>query len=148
MGTSTTTTDKNTRYYGPDAGEGGEILESEFIAASKLYDDHDDNANLKYQTRVQGTVSPDPQKRATPDNTQTTIYIGEYSTLFGARKVHLLLARNTDPPLNKKIGVLNFASAKEPCGGFINEPQGQVRFLNFLLFSNDNFTNLLIRKSL
>jgi hypothetical protein len=24
-------TDENTRYYGPDAGEGGEILESEFI---------------------------------------------------------------------------------------------------------------------
>ena len=119
-------TAENTRYYGPDTGEGGEILESEFIKINEVYDD--DNANPKDQTRVQATVSPNPQKRATLDDTQPSIYIGEYSTLIGARKVYLALATNTDPSVNKKIGVLNFASAKQPGGEFINGSQAQVRF--------------------
>ena len=119
-------TNENTKYYGPDAGEGKEILESEFVAASKPYDD-DDNPNLIYQTRVQPTVPP-PQNRANLHNTQTTIYVGEYSTLVGARKVYLALGRNPDPFVDKKIGVLNFASAKKPGGDFINGCQGQVRF--------------------
>ena len=164
-------TDENTRYYGPDAGRDGEILESEFIkineegndernedgntgaeeetddsiyldekqggnesektAAAATSKPHDDgNAkNPKDQTRVQATVPPPvPKKRTTLNSNQTTIYIGEYSTLIGARKVHLALAGNTDPSINKKIGVLNFASAKKPGGGFINGSQAQVRF--------------------
>jgi hypothetical protein len=169
-------TDENTRYYGPDAGEGGEILESEFIriikeggvkgeeekeeernkdgdtgpgeeandvlhypketkqgenesekaipvAASKPNDD--ENVNPKDQTRVQATVPPVPQKRVSDD---TPIFIGEYSTLIGARKVYLALASNPSAN-NKKIGVLNFASAKKPGGGFVNGSQAQVRFL-------------------
>ena len=185
-------TDENTRYYGPDAGEGGEILESEFIKINKEGGDggngeernkdgntgareeandaghlnetkqgekesekaaaskpcNDDNANSKDQTRVQTTVSPDPSKR-----TQTSIFIGEYSTLIGTRKVHLALAQNPDPSANKKIGVLNFASAKKPGGGFVNGSQAQVRFFffyNFLtfLYMIFNLPNLLIRKSL
>ena len=168
-------TDENTRYYGPDAGEGGEILESEFIkineergdegkeewykdvntgageeandasylneikqgenesaaaaAASKPYD-----VNPKDQTRVQATVSSVPQTRATLDDTQTPIYIGEYSTLVGARKVYLALARNTDPSINKKIGVLNNAPERRPGGEFINGSQAQVGFFNILTF--------------
>ena len=52
-------TNENTRYYGPGAGVGGVILESEFIAAaSRIHDD--DNANSKYRTRVQATVPPNP----------------------------------------------------------------------------------------
>ena len=159
----------NTRYYGPDAGVNGEILESEFIkineeggdegkeekeeernkdgntgedeeandashlsekkqgenesgkaSASNPHDD--DSTGLKDQTRVQATIN----------NAQTTIYIGEYSTLVGARRVHLALARDADPSVNMKVGVLNFASAKKPGGGFINGSQAQVRFLYFL----------------
>ena len=171
-------TNEHTRYYGPDAGEDGEILESEFIkinkegggggneernkggntgarekasnasilnetkqewgkaTASKL--DYD-NANPKNQTRVQVTASPDVPQKATLrlDSAPTPIYVGEYSTLVGARKVYLALPRNTDPSINKKIGVLNFASAKRPGGGFIIGCQAQVRlfytFLNFLI---------------
>ena len=182
-------TDENTKYYGPDAGEGGEILESEFIrineeggdkgegernkdgnmgageevndsdasylnetkqgehksektAVSKLR--VDDNATPKDRTRAQVTSSPDPQRRVT----QTNIYVGEYSTLVCARKVYLGLASNTNlnPSVNKKIGVLNFTSAKQPGGEFIDGSQAQVRFLHF---SYDiNLTNLLIRKNL
>ena len=185
-------TDENTRYYGPDAGKGGEILEGEFIkineesgvkrkeekeeeenkdgnteeakiasslnerqrenkleksaAASKARDD--DNANSKVQTRNQAIVSPDPKKRATLINSQrTSIFIGEYSTLVGARKIHLALAGNPDRS-NKKIGVLNFASAKKPGGGFFNGSQAQVRFFKKLLLYDIKLMNLLIRKNL
>ena len=159
----------NTRYYGPDAGYGGDILESEFIKINKEGGDegkekkegkrnrdgitgtggkaNDESylkekqgekasekvlaaapSNPKDQTRVQAILSPDSLKEATLDNAQTTIYVGEYSTLVGARKVYLALARNTDQSINKKIGVLNFASAKRPGGGFIRGCQAQVRF--------------------
>ena len=104
--------EENTRYYGPEA------------TASKDSKPHDDdNATPKDQTQAQSTVSPDPPKK-----TRSTISVGEYTTLVGARKVHFALARNTDPSFNKKIGVLNFASAKNRGGGFINGSQGQVRF--------------------
>jgi Uncharacterized protein conserved in bacteria (DUF2263) len=124
-------TDENTRYYGPDDGDGGEILESEFIAASKPYDD--DNATPKDQTRVQSTVSP-PKNRAT--NTQTEIYIREYSTLVGARKVFFAFAQNTDPSV-KKVGVLNFGSAKKPGGEFVSGSPDEVRFLKLPYLSYD-----------
>ena len=97
-------------------------------AASKPHDD--DNATPKDQARAQSTLSPDPPKKTTlHHHTRNSIYIGEYSTLVGARKVYLALARNTDPSFNKKIGILNFASALQPGGGFINGSHGQVRFL-------------------
>ena len=106
-------------------------MESEFIAASRPYDDN--NANPKYPSRDQGTVYP-PKRATTLDNTQTTIYVGECSTLVGARKVYLALAINADPSVKKKIGVLNFASAKNPGGRFMNGYQNQVRFFYFLTF--------------
>ena len=102
--------------------------------ASKSLNDYSDNVIPKDQPRVQAPVSPDPPpppKKPTFYHTRSTIYVGEYSTLIGARKVYLALARNTDPTFNKKIGVLNFASAKKPGGGFINGSQGQVRFIKF-----------------
>jgi hypothetical protein len=158
-------TEENTRYYGPDAGEGGEISESEFIkinsderkeetkhglekataAAAASKPDGDDNANSRDRTRVQATAS-DLKKKATLDNAQTPIFIGEYSTLVGARKFYLQVAQNTDPSVNKKIGVLNFASAKRPGGGFINGSQAQVGLLKLSLY-DINLMYPLIRKS-
>ena len=151
-------TDENTRYYGPNAGKGGEILESEFVETNGKSGDRDrdvemgagtrenksekaattasrridDNSNLKTQVQVQTPISPDPQTSATPD---TPIYFGEYSTLFAARKLHLSFPENPNTVISPKIGVLNFASAKRPGGGFINGCQAQVGFFSALPFS-------------
>ena len=179
--TKTLWTDENTRFYGPDAGEGGEISESEFIKikeegsneekgekegerekngntdvgeeandASYLNETNQGENELKKATAAAASkphnddianpedrdnVSPDSPKKVTHDNTQTTIYVGDYSTLVGARRVHFSLARKTDPSVNKKIGVLNFASAKKRGGGFMNGSQAQVRFLKLACFS-------------
>ncbi|KAF8800263.1 hypothetical protein BYT27DRAFT_6840668 [Phlegmacium glaucopus] len=160
-------TDDNTRYYGPDAGEGGDILESEFIrineeggnegkdekgeegdkmsageqdknassldgtkhgsngsdniATAALEAENkqiDDNSNSKAQAQVEAPIPPNPTRDA-------TIWLGEYSTLVGARKIHLALASSPDSSPNKKIGILNFASAKKPGGEFINGSQDQ-----------------------
>ena len=145
-------TNDNTRYYKPDAGEGGEILGHEFIKineeggveAEEKKDkvdavEQDKNAcsldetqegkkiddNSNPITQDQSTVPSDSQSLASPGD--TPIYIGEYSTLFAARKVHFGLASNLDSSASRKIGVLNFASAKKPGGGFINGSQAQVR---------------------
>ena len=139
-------TDENTRYYGPDAGKGGEILESEFVKINKEGDeakgekqderDEDGNTSSGEGTNDAGSLSETKQRDNQSEkaaatgseakNKPTEIYIGEYSTLAGARKLHLALA--TDPDSNKKIGVLNFASAKKAGGGFQNGSQAQVRF--------------------
>ena len=146
-------TEENTRYYGPDAGEGGEMLESEFVRINEEGGDEgkdgtqqsenesekaattaleaenkqiDENLNPKAKAQAETPIPPD----TAPD---TQVCIGEYSTLVGARKVHLALASNLGSSANKKIGVLNFASAKKPGGGFINGSQAQVR-LYFSLY--------------
>lgn len=68
----------------------------------------------------------------------TKIAIREYSTLVGARRLHAWLDLHPEYE-NRTIGVLNFASAKKPGGGFINGSQAQVRSELSLIFTCHSF---------
>lgn len=60
------------------------------------------------------------------DRKAVQITLTECSTLVGARTLYEELQSNND---EKKVGVLNFASAKNPGGGFRTGAQAQVCFL-------------------
>lgn len=68
---------------------------------------------------------------ATKPHSRVEITVSECSTLMGARGLHDLLplvspCSNQDNEI-PRIGVLNFASAKNPGGGFSKGAQAQVR---------------------
>jgi len=78
------------------------------------------DANLQTgESNSTGDSDPGKQEDGTA---KTKIIIGEYSTLVGTRRMHEVVQDK------ERIGVLNFASAKRPGGGFINGSQAQVCF--------------------
>jgi hypothetical protein len=64
---------------------------------------------------------------------KTRIIIAEYSTLVGSRKLQEITQNS--PESKGKIGILNFASAKKPGGGFLNGSQAQVCICTITLVS-------------
>ena len=96
LATKVNFTNDNTAYYAPDDAD----IENWV------------NADLGVPTE---STSENPTK----------IVIREYSTLVGTRRLHNLVHSRTDFQ-NKVVGVLNFASAKKPGGGFLNGSQAQV----------------------
>jgi len=67
-----------------------------------------------------------------PDRKVVRITVTECSTLSGSRALDREV--NSDGERNN-IGVLNFASAKNPGGGFLTGAQAQVRTFCLFLFS-------------
>jgi uncharacterized protein (TIGR02452 family) len=67
-----------------------------------------------------------------PDREVVKITVTECSTLSGARALDREMNANDDDGERKRIGVLNFASAKNPGGGFLTGAQAQVRSFSAL----------------
>ena len=88
----------------------------------------DENMSLWFQADVPVLQAKEGKK--------TRIVIAEYSTLVGTRKLQEITQNEAES--QGKIGVLNFASAKKPGGGFLNGSQAQVqhRLFFFKKFCN------------
>jgi len=78
-------------------------------------------------------ADPDDEKSAVPE-----ISVAEYSTLTGIRT--LVERLKTVEGTEKRVGALNFASAKNPGGGFLTGAQAQVSRFRMSLSILTSFT--------
>ncbi|TFK74678.1 hypothetical protein BDN72DRAFT_949291 [Pluteus cervinus] len=93
---------------------------------------HDKTEDSKRRTRYYAPESllsawstkPDTSSTSASSSSKTEYSILEISTLDGARYLSTP-STSPIPAPNKKIGILNFASAKKPGGGFLNGAQAQ-----------------------